>query len=615
MYYPQHLIFNSQTVQSVFHSQCLEPHLNKMAKTNITTVAHAITMRKEISKEKEAMQSNIDGLNNNKNITILNNTIKPPVTKSRRFRTYLLFCSAIFSLGMLYLGWFTEVVDDAVAAEMRLRKGSLTYEWWQKPKVKVVYKVYMFNYTNVEDFEKNKAEKLKVEEVGPYMYRETLTRVVEDLNEKNGTVTYREKREFVLEGDRSDNELVTVPNIVLLSAMAMLKGGSMVEGAQMDVLNALSYRQYTQFITKPVSKYLWGYDDPVFEIAKSVDKNIAQDKPGILVRKLNISKDLLTISTGMGNMENLGYNMQMDRRENRNLWRDSTCDEIEGSDGTMFPPHLMRDHTKPLKVYAREMCRSIPLQFSGDSETGGIPTYRYTIPEDVFEPTLKKAPCYCRKDLDNNTKSRDKCPVKGVFDNSKCLGAPMLSSFPHFYQGDKTLLQHVEGLKPQKELHETHLDLHTRLGVPVAAKSRIQINIEVRKTPLALSTQLEEGVKNMGWQFSAFIDEIKKVQTMLPSELKPPRRVQNGLILPILWIEVGIDKMPEEVMEKLRTAHHIGSMVDACLRWGSLLGLFMSLLGLLSLVILADSRQKHRDHHIGLHRNVSGQDPLIEAIA
>lgn len=36
------------------------------------------------------------------------------------------------------------------------------------------------------------------------------------------------------------------------------------------------------------------------------------------------------------------------------------------------------------------------------------------------------------------------------------VDAPVYLSYPHFYQADPVLLQHFEGLNPQKEKHENY---------------------------------------------------------------------------------------------------------------------------------------------------------------
>lgn len=47
---------------------------------------------------------------------------------------------------------------------------SLAFELWKKPPIDVYMKVYVFNITNAEEFLKG-GEKLKVEELGPYVYQ------------------------------------------------------------------------------------------------------------------------------------------------------------------------------------------------------------------------------------------------------------------------------------------------------------------------------------------------------------------------------------------------------------------------------------------------------------
>lgn len=48
-------------------------------------------------------------------------------------------------------------------------------------------------------------------------------------------------------------------------------------------------------------------------------------------------------------------------------------------------------------------------------------------------------------------KFRNKCSV--------ISGAPVYISNPHFYQSDPKLLAEVEGLKPDRDLHETYFKI------------------------------------------------------------------------------------------------------------------------------------------------------------
>lgn len=55
---------------------------------------------------------------------------------------------------------------------MALQEDRRTFHLWSKPSPKPLYKVNIFNYTNVQEFEENyeDGEKLKVQELGPYVY-------------------------------------------------------------------------------------------------------------------------------------------------------------------------------------------------------------------------------------------------------------------------------------------------------------------------------------------------------------------------------------------------------------------------------------------------------------
>lgn len=45
------------------------------------------------------------------------------------------------------------------------------FKLWKDPPIGVMIKFYIFNVTNAEDFLSGKDERLKVEEIGPYLYK------------------------------------------------------------------------------------------------------------------------------------------------------------------------------------------------------------------------------------------------------------------------------------------------------------------------------------------------------------------------------------------------------------------------------------------------------------
>jgi scavenger receptor class B, member 1 len=52
-----------------------------------------------------------------------------------------------------------------------MRPGSFLFYVWEKPPLEVIMKLYLFNITNAEEFMSGVDKKLKVQEIGPYVYQ------------------------------------------------------------------------------------------------------------------------------------------------------------------------------------------------------------------------------------------------------------------------------------------------------------------------------------------------------------------------------------------------------------------------------------------------------------
>ncbi|XP_012270757.1 lysosome membrane protein 2-like [Orussus abietinus] len=481
---------------------------------------------------------------------------------------------AIVGTAILVVFWCTNLFRDAILSALELKNGTTTYGLWERPLVRAAYRIRIFNYTNVDEFESGLDPKLKVQELGPYIYRETLTRVNVQSHE-NGTITYQEKRAFQWEGGRPDDEMIRVPNVPLFTAMAFSRDLNFM--AQVTLTAILTTLQAKTFVTVPAGGFLWGYDDKIFQMAKPVmalRQPITFDKFGMLASKVGVSKDRINIRTGSGDLGSLGLVQRLNGDERLHVWDDEQCDTIFGTDGTMFPPHLIRDPNATLHVFCRDMCRTIPLHYEGRTMVQGIPTLRYKPPTDLFNASRSKDFCYCSKVSEGAIFSDRSCPKAGIFNVSSChFGTPVLTSFPHFYLGDKSLLEQIEGLNPQQELHETYVDLHPLLAVPIGGWSRLQLNLEARKAV---------GVPFMG-------------------------KLKDGEVLPLFWVEVGIDNIPDSVISILHHAYFTASAVEIGFQWGSLFLVLVS-----TCLLLFTMKKTRTEHRRKLKRNISGENRLLE---
>uniref|UniRef100_A0A023FTG2 Putative plasma membrane glycoprotein cd36 n=1 Tax=Amblyomma parvum TaxID=251391 RepID=A0A023FTG2_AMBPA len=196
---------------------------------------------------------------------------------------------------------------------------------------------------------------------------------------------------------------------------------------------------------------------------------------------------------------------------------------INGTDGGQFPPFLSKDST--LYVFSTDLCRSMYFRYEKDTEVHGIRAWRFTIPATLFESADRREEnrCFCL--------TSPVCPKSGITHVSACRkGAPIVLSSPHFYQGDEDFVRAVHGLRPNKERHETFLDIHPLTGLVMRASKRLQINVDLKQNDrLTLLKNVKDTVFPVVW-----IEERAELAPAMAEEFKQkvefPQKVGNATI-------------------------------------------------------------------------------------
>lgn len=450
--------------------------------------------------------------------------------------------------------WFTEFYMFQILQFVTITQGSSSYKMWLNPPVKPYISIYPFNYTNINNVLESNHTPV-VEELGPFVYRETVERINVEFN-KNGTVTYQEKRssEFVPEMSQGDPEhlTITVPNLPLISALS--KSANEFSNFVPRKLTSmiLDGFQVKGFLNLKINDYFWGYDDTMYTLAQvlasTVNKDARLSKFGIISSRRGVSSDRITIHSGVGNLNELGIINRFNGHKTLNIWKTDECNRLDGSDGSQFPPVTLNRKSK-LYVYHQSLCRRFPLVYKEDIEIlPGVSAFRFQAPRNVFDKPMTNPDndCYCTSEV---------CSPSGIFNSSPCNDAhPVMMSFPHFYLGDPELRKDILGLSPDPELHETFIDVHSKLGVTLGGRSRFQINVMLNKA---------DGISNF-------------------------RNFKQGIILPVAWIEVKVDKLPEDIKRTLQQASISIDLGEILLKWTSLLTLTLSMLFLVRKIILKD---------------------------
>jgi len=373
--------------------------------------------------------------------------------------------------------------------------------------VSPLMKVHFFNLTNPEAVFEG-TEKPKLSEVGPYAYREDWFKDNMRWHDDNGTFSYNLRKvltfspsdscEFCLEGD-----VVTTLNVPAISAYHKIHGKGL--GTWQNFGYEKAFKLLNQvWIRKNVSDLLWGYEEQLFKAGKFFADPPSVDKFGFFLNRNTSDESLLgeyNMYTGLKDKHGISSQIHSyNGKTEMGFWNDSQCDKVHGWDGISFKPDCRKNDT--LWFFNDQFCRAIPLVFEKDIQQEGLSGLRFVPREDVFMSS-KKYPenqCYAGEGREEGD---------GVYDVSVCqYGAPIVLSWPHFLGAEHKYRDAVEGLSPEKSKHGFWFDIEPATGTTLSAKARFQINMKV--------PNLEE------------FSDLSKV---------------NTTILPILWVEEGMDEL------------------------------------------------------------------------
>lgn len=67
--------------------------------------------------------------------------------------------------------FFKKIYKFFCSQKLSVYQGSFLFKLWEKPPLDVFIKVYVFNVTNTEAFLNGTDKKLKLQEIGPYVYQ------------------------------------------------------------------------------------------------------------------------------------------------------------------------------------------------------------------------------------------------------------------------------------------------------------------------------------------------------------------------------------------------------------------------------------------------------------
>ncbi|XP_043947113.1 scavenger receptor class B member 1 isoform X1 [Drosophila biarmipes] len=419
-----------------------------------------------------------------------------------------------------------------------MTEGGEIFNLWAQPPVDLYIKIYLFNITNAEAFLAGQ-EQLKVEQVGPYVYKEIMTHENVTFN-TNNTMSSTPSHPLVwqaqLSGGYHEDDEVVMLNIAMLAISHLTATQPFL--VRMALKTLLVSTKSEPIVRTTAKEFMFGYPSALATLGNTFLPNwIPFEKVGLIDRMYDFSTDFETFYTGVPNPALSGLYATYRGETNLPQWEGNHCSNIEfASDGTKFKSFMQSNET--VKFFRKSMCRPINLYRVGEEKTyGRLKGYSYVFEDNAFDngETNKANKCFCRK---------GDCQPVGLIDVTDCYyGFPISLSFPHFMNGDLGLQENITGVNPDPTKHSSAFVIQPESGLPLSLSVKMQINMHFK-------------------DLSNF----------------PTVSKFSYLTTPMLWFEIMMTKLPDYLDSRFNFYLNILPLVNPLGFWiGLLLGI--SLLG------------------------------------
>ncbi|XP_055854275.1 platelet glycoprotein 4-like [Episyrphus balteatus] len=389
---------------------------------------------------------------------------------------YLFLGVLSFTLGFLSI--FFDYQEIALYERIRLRPWLPPYEMWRHPSasgIDIGIKTYLFAVQNPYEFLSNESTKLKLEEIGPIVYKKILRQENIRFHKENSTMTFTSVYDIVFDEERSEtgilNQTITVVNPMLLGFAAM---------AHDMFLARLAFNMIAEdddvFLNRTVYELLWNNSSPIFDFVKKIPFAAPRENAGILHNSFYPSDETYNVNIGSKH----GFKDFFKINTFNGLSRIDVYDEnfaehcplvsLKGSsEGTGLPPHIGKNDM--VYAYTKNLCMTYPMVYNATVPVNGVEAYKYVLADGIYK-RLEDPSLDCFK------QTNDVPLPDGLSDASKCaFGLPVAVSNPHFLGFHGPWENYIEGLAPDEDKHATYVTVEPTSGVQLEGIARLQSNM------------------------------------------------------------------------------------------------------------------------------------------
>ncbi|KAG5323823.1 SNMP1 protein, partial [Acromyrmex heyeri] len=380
--------------------------------------------------------------------------------------------SCTFSIGLIsYTLGFPSMLKSQVKSQIRLKKGNEIRDFWEKLPQPLDFNIYVFNITNPNDIASG--AKPIVQELGPFHY--DLYRDKEDVvdREEDDTVEYSLRQLWYFNEEKSimseNVEIYAFHPLMIAITLIIQRDRPSTMGVISIKIHAHNQRNFNVHLI--LNSFL------------KISKNLIYFTNGTRM------PERIRVYRGIKNYKDVGRVLTIANSTKLKMWFGNPCNDIRGTDGTIFPPFLNKE--KEIWVHSLDICRSIGSYYLESGKVQGFKTLHYTA--DLGDPSEDEdVRCLCQES--------EGCMPKNIFNADPCKSVPLRISLPHFYNSDPRYLEMIEGVNPIPEKHRMTFNFDPLTGTPIKAYKRIQFNVIVGPIPkLRLMKSFPEALFPLFW--------------------------------------------------------------------------------------------------------------------
>jgi len=402
----------------------------------------------------------------------LNSVCKPPL-RALAPRTKTISAASLFVVGVVLLiiaatvppylqrRLDQAVIDATVITPESMVKQESVFRKFADPldedSSPVYSYYYLFHCTN-PDKVMDGSELPNLVEKGPYVYRKLTYRTSVTFHSDEGNRVVRFVPNIVHEFQPSmtpsglaETDMLVLPNYQVIGGYFQYQKGLLSAAALTTLLSATS-DQYKLFRPFTVKDYLEGLNlintNPSAN-SKWDEWYTGEGNPGLLGIYRSWKEN--GVSTSRPSASFLSF-------------ADTRANIISGTDGTRFHPFMPKCEEARVAAFVTETGRVIPLKCDGEYEFKGINLYKFVLtPESLQSKT------------DNPANEKFNMNYAGAFDVTSVNFIPMLLTKPHMLDADD-LRAKVNGLNPQREIHDIVIGVEPLSGIAMDATKQLQVN-------------------------------------------------------------------------------------------------------------------------------------------